>query len=74
MQTNLILKKRLRLHSGPSLKDQLQLHSCFRNSLRFRAESTPTLRLLYTSQRFVVFVSSFDLLTQVCKSNFLDPL
>ena len=49
-QTNLLLKNWLRLHSGsgPSLKNQLQLHSCFRKLLRLRPESTPTLRLLYS--------------------------
>jgi len=51
-QSNLLLKNWLRLHSdsGPSLKNQLLLHSYFRKSLRLRPESTPTLRLLYTAR------------------------
>jgi len=50
-QSKLFLKNWLRLHSGsgPSLKNQLRLHSYFRKSSRLRPSSTPTLRLLYTS-------------------------
>ena len=38
-----------RLHSGLCLENQLRLLSYFRNSLRLRPESTPTLRLVCTS-------------------------
>jgi len=51
-QSNLLLKNWLRLHSGHSLKNQLRLHSYFLKSLRLWLESTPTLRLLYTSAAY----------------------
>jgi len=38
----------LKTDSGPSLKNQLRLHSYFRKSLRHRSESTSTFQLLYT--------------------------